>query len=317
MINTGIPQESWDEALIELGGGILQSRAWAQFQADLGRKVVYGQGEGWMWCGSVVEGRGVKYLYVPYGPAVGTGEDWLRSLQAAGKQEGVDFVRFEPIGNISQEALSRGRRIPDMQPSRSWVLDLSSTPEQLRANLSSGNRNIINKSERSGLVLRSSSSERDIKLFLDMLHDTAGKSGFRPHSDKYMTALLATLMPQGATKLFFAGMDGKEVAGAIGFDFGGTRYYAHAASFQQLNKELQAARPLVWHMILDAKAAGLTKFDFWGVAPSDQPNHPWAGLSKFKQSFGGEPVEYAGTYDIPIKSVKYLFYRLVKRILPL
>jgi len=42
-------------------------------------------------------------------------------------------------------------------------------------------------------------------------------------------------------------------------------------------------------MITDAKAKpqGLTAFDYGGVAPDDQPDHPWAGATRFKKSPGG------------------------------
>ena len=37
-------------------------------------------------------------------------------------------------------------------------------------------------------------------------------------------------------------------------------------------------------------------------------------FTKFKQSFGGAPVEYAGTYDIVLKPIKYHFYQLTRRL---
>ena len=63
------------------------------------------------------------------------------------------------------------------------------------------------------------------------------------------------------------------------------------------------------------KEQGIKHFDFWGIAPEGAPDdHPWKGFTKFKQSFGGRPVAYAGTYDIIINPFKYHLYQLVRKI---
>ena len=67
-------------------------------------------------------------------------------------------------------------------------------------------------------------------------------------------------------------------------------------------------------MIFDAKAAGKKIFDFWGITTSEDPKDPWYGFSKFKKSFGGYQIDYAGTYDLPINKVKYLAYSLLRPI---
>ena len=40
-------------------------------------------------------------------------------------------------------------------------------------------------------------------------------------------------------------------------------------------------------------------FRFWGIAPTDDPDHERAGYNRFKRSFGGQVKEYAGTWDLP------------------
>ena len=41
-------------------------------------------------------------------------------------------------------------------------------------------------------------------------------------------------------------------------------------------------------------------------APTDDPQHPWAGPTLFKKGFKGKRVEYVGDYDLPVSP----FYRL-------
>jgi lipid II:glycine glycyltransferase (peptidoglycan interpeptide bridge formation enzyme) len=58
----------------------------------------------------------------------------------------------------------------------------------------------------------------------------------------------------------------------------------------------------------------MTSFDLWGVAPSDDVKHKWAGISKFKKGFGGTTIQYLGTYDIPLNNIKYKLYKAYCRI---
>ena len=59
----------------------------------------------------------------------------------------------------------------------------------------------------------------------------------------------------------------------------------------------------------DARHPGAHTFDFWAIAPTDDPDHKLAGYTRLKRSFGGQVEEYAGTWDLPIHAVKYPLYR--------
>ncbi len=57
-------------------------------------------------------------------------------------------------------------------------------------------------------------------------------------------------------------------------------------------------------MIMDAKEKGLAWFDLFGTAPEGAgPEHEWYGFTSFKKSFGGSPVSFAGTWDLPCPRV--------------
>ena len=80
-------------------------------------------------------------------------------------------------------------------------------------------------------------------------------------------------------------------------------------------KRLPATIALLVEAIFDAKENGIKYFDFWGIAPDDAPkSHPWYGFTKFKKSFGGQPVHFAGTYDIVENPAKYHLYQLTRKI---
>ena len=53
-----------------------------------------------------------------------------------------------------------------------------------------------------------------------------------------------------------------------------------------------------------------------GIAPENAPNHPWAGVTRFKLGFGGRAVDYPGTFDLPLNRLWYTLYSLVRRARP-
>ena len=288
---------------------MLQGRPWAQFQQALGQQIVWAEGEGWSWLGTVTKGRGVHYLYAAYGPSVVSKDGLvgaLASLKAAAKVLDLDFVRCEPIGVTDEVVAQSGlRRVKMIQPQHSLIVDLTQDEEQLRAALSSSHRNTINGAERRELTLRSSTDMADLDSFLELTHATARDRGILPHPDSYYRTMLEVLMPLGAAKLFLAEHEGRPVSVSIALDYEGTRGYAHTGNDPEARK-LRATAPLVWAMMLDAKQQGMARFDLWGIAPEGAPKgHSWAGFTEFKRAFGGTEVAYSGTWELPLKQAKY------------
>jgi lipid II:glycine glycyltransferase (peptidoglycan interpeptide bridge formation enzyme) len=54
---------------------------------------------------------------------------------------------------------------------------------------------------------------------------------------------------------------------------------------------------LQWQAIRDAKAANCSSYDFFGIPPNEDPNHPMAGLYRFKTGFGGKIIHRPGSWD--------------------
>jgi lipid II:glycine glycyltransferase (peptidoglycan interpeptide bridge formation enzyme) len=71
---------------------------------------------------------------------------------------------------------------------------------------------------------------------------------------------------------------------------------------------------LQWEAIKAAKTAGCRTYDFYGIPPVEDPDHPMAGLYRFKTGFGGQLRHYAGCWDIPFRPVLYRLYRLAERL---
>jgi lipid II:glycine glycyltransferase (peptidoglycan interpeptide bridge formation enzyme) len=120
-------------------------------------------------------------------------------------------------------------------------------------------------------------------------------------------------MLRNAATLYIADYEDTPIAVAFVFDSKDTRTYAHAAADDTYRK-LNAGTAIVGQMILDAKTAGLQFVDLYGIADSDDPHHPWAGFTKFKKSFGGEPITYPGAWDLPLRPLQYWTYRVYQSL---
>jgi len=307
----------WDELQKSLGASILQSSVWAQFQESLGRSTYFEWSNHWSWVGYEHSLKGVRYLFLPYGPtATLNSQEALSSVVALAKNEKFDFVRIEPMGKFTQEDLINvgAEKVAEVEPEYTQVIDLGLDEQQLRRGLNSGHRNLINGTQRRGLVIETSQKDEDFEEFLKMLHDTARRAKVKFHNDDYFWAIKKLLEPKGYAKLYVARTQQGLVAAALFYDYNGVRYYAHAGAYQALNRQLNGSVSLLWQAIVDAKNANMTSFDLWGIAPNENQKHKWAGISKFKKGFGGTAIQHLGTYDIPINDTKYKLYKAYRKL---
>lgn len=311
--------DTWDENIIKLGGSILQSQSWSDFQRSQGVKTHLLSGNNWSCLLIERTQKGFKYLYAPYGPVIsgGSATETLQVIKSTAVDLKFDFVRLEPVGQISESDLvnagaSRSSAMT-VNPVATQLIDLYKTEEDLEGELHNGHRRYIRAASRSGIEISQTTDPHAIEDFLAMLRDTTAHDKFRAHPDEYYQALAAQLFPTDAAKLFFASHAGQKVAGVMVFDFGDTRAYAHAAAFQALNRPLRGGLYLAWQIILNAKQAGFKTFDFWGIAPNDDPSHPLAGVTLFKTRFGGQTKHFIGAWDLPVRKNRFRMYQTIQK----
>ncbi|MGY2743264.1 lipid II:glycine glycyltransferase FemX [Pseudarthrobacter sp. O4] len=300
----------------------LQSPPWADFQRALGRTVHEKSGPGWSFLAVEETNPAGKLLYAPYGPVASTLEAFdaaLAALTDLARSRGAVFVRIEPVGAglpAPAAAVLRSRGLQpapaNQQPELSWIVDLDRDFKDVLADMKPVNRNLYRNIHKKGVTFRSSQDPAEVSVLLDFLHMTAARNGFKPQSDEYLSQVARSLMPAGAATLFIAELEGTPIAAALAYDSADTRTYAHAA-LDDTHRKLSAGIPLLVTLIADARDKGLKHVDLWGVAPEDQPDHKWAGFTVFKKSFGGRGVAYPGTWDLPVRKLRYGAYQLARR----
>jgi lipid II:glycine glycyltransferase (peptidoglycan interpeptide bridge formation enzyme) len=319
-------RKTWEAALLGCKEpSFLQSSSWGDFQEEIGHKVfrlgIYDGAELSGIAQLMVQRSKVgKFLYCPGGPIFSAPELeelelFKQYLVELGKKEKADFVRLDPRVVNSQEKLAFERAgfksIGEYtQPQCTTLLDLTKTEEQLLANMSDSTRYNIGMTKRRGVVVRQG-GDSEITIFLDMLRTTSKKHSLTlPKEHNYHRKQFEVLNAAGLMRLFIAEYESKPTAAALVVFYGDRAYYLHAGNSYDFPK-LRAPYLLVWNSIVVAKSAGLKKFDFWGVAETDDPKHEWAGITKFKLSFGGEKVCYDPPLDLPLSN-RYLLMKAVE-----
>ncbi|MDZ7587561.1 MAG: peptidoglycan bridge formation glycyltransferase FemA/FemB family protein, partial [Patescibacteria group bacterium] len=63
---------------------------------------------------------------------------------------------------------------------------------------------------------------------------------------------------------------------------------------------------LQWAAILAAKQKGMDRYNFWGIAPTDNLRHRFSGVTLFKKGFGGQRIDYMPAHDLIIRSGYWL-----------
>ncbi len=298
---------------------VLQTDIWATFQRELGKTVHTVSGTGWSFVAIVESSLLGPSLYCPYGPVAEDPRslaEALAALQDLARTNNAFYVRVEPVntddGTDIDEVL-RGlglRPAPlDVQPRHSWLIDLQEEPKKILAGMRSSNRNVYRNVGKKGVSIRSSRDPQDIEILIGFLAKTAEEREFTSHSADYLRTAARVLMPAGAAELYIAELtDHGPIAAALTYDTPDERVYAHAAADDDFRK-LSAGVAVVVQLLLDAHNREVPSADMWGVAPPDQPDHKWAGFTRFKQSFGGAGVTYTGTWDLPVASLRYRLYR--------
>ncbi len=297
----------------------LQSFEWGEFQEKTGNKVFHigVEDEGKIAAVATLIKKniplGMSYFFCPRGPVLVTHNleliTQIRNLlfgeiKKLAKKEKVIFLRFEPSEEFQVPSSKlRVARTIDVEPSKTSILDLTKTEDELLKAMHQKTRYNIRLAEKKGVEIIEAGKD-DFEKFWQVMQETKDRDGFRLHDKEHYRKMLEI----DFQKLFLAKYDGKIIAGIIAAFFGDTAVYVHGASSNQ-HRETMAPYLLQWHVIKKAKTEGFKYYDFYGTDESK-----WPGVTRFKQGFGGSEVVYPGTFDAVFARVWYDVYRIARRI---
>jgi vancomycin resistance protein VanK len=202
------------------------------------------------------------------------------------------------------------------QPQYNFVIPLrdadgnARTEEDVLKGMNQQWRRNIKKADKAGVEVTVGGSD-DLKLFHDLYVHTAERDGFTPRPLAYFRTMVDALSAEETDRitLHLARHEGDLVAATIAIRVGGHAWYSYGASSTE-KRDVRGSNAVQWAMIRAALEADADVYDLRGITDTLDADDSHVGLIQFKVGTGGEAVEYAGEWDLPINRVIYKAFDL-------
>ena len=259
-----------------------------------------------------------SHLLVPGGPVI----DWedkklvsifLKKLKEIAAQEKVWFVRVRPEIKDSEDSKKLFKDLGfvsapmHLHAENTWILDISKTEDELLKNMRKSTRYLIKKSLNLGLNLEISKDPKSASILFDLQKETAQRHKFVGFPKKLFESEIESFVKDDNAAVFICSKDKTVLAAAIIIFYGDTAYYHFSGSVSRFS-EIPFSYFLQWQIIKEAKKRGVKYYNFWGIAPNNDPHHRFAGVTLFKTGFGGERIDWLHAHDLPTSLFYWLTY---------
>lgn len=264
-----------------------------------------------------IQARRGTYTHIRQGPVFLPGHEcdsavWqlvLEYIKTTPLYKKALFIRANPMLERSNETeslmKSKGFKeapIHAMDAQLCWVLPLNKNEDELLQGMRKTTRYLVRQAQKQAIRIVESN---DIAAFSRLYKMTSSRHGFVQHSG---IEVEYELFARENKALLLLGYAGNELLSAAIIIFHADQaIYHHGAS---ISSKIPVSYVLQWEAIRRAKSRGCRIYNFWGIAPQDNPKHPWSGLTLFKQGFGGEPRSFMSAYDLPLSSLYVLPYTI-------
>jgi hypothetical protein len=290
--------DAWDAALEELATSqppLLQTWAWGEVQARAGWSVERVHLRGAVASVQVRAVGPLREAYVPRGPVPATGAA-VEQLVGWARARKVARLRVEPEAppDLAAELRALGFEPGSpTQPAHTSIVKLRPADELVRT-FKHGRRYNIRAGLKRGVVVEEGKDAAELERQSAAVERRESIS--LPTKGYY--ELLLNLLPWCRTYIARHPHTGEALAAVLVARHAGRGYHLFAGR-SGAHPELMANDLAYWEAMTRCAAAGCRDYDLWGMPPPGAgPDHPWHGLGFFKAEFNGEPVAYAGAWEI-------------------
>ncbi len=267
------------------------------------------------------------HLIIPGGPIINWQDKklvtvFLNEIKDLSRKENAWFVRVRPEIKDSLESQELFKSLGfvsapmHLHAENTWILDISKPEEVLLAGMRKSTRYLIKRSLNADLKLEISKAPKSAKILFDLQKETAKRHKFVGFSQKLFESEIESFVKDDNAAVFICRKNKIVLAAAIIIFYGDTAYYHFSGSTSKFS-EIPFSYFLQWQIIKEARNRGIKYYNFWGIAPNNNPKHRFAGVTLFKTGFGGERIDWLHAHDLPISPLywsTYLF-ETVRRIL--
>lgn len=321
-------KEAWEKFLtIYQDANFLQSFNWGTFHERLGKTIRrIGFFEGKKLVGVMLaileKAKRATYLTVPGGPLINWESKeqvqiFRKTIEEIAKKEGAAFIRVRPQifeteknSNLFKKLGFRSAPM-HLHAELTSQLDLNKTEDQILSEMRKSTRYEIKKAIKLGTKIKTSQNPIDIDEFYKLQAETARRQDFVPFDKRFLKEQFAIFAKDDQAILYTAFMNKVKLAQGFIIFYGQEADYHYGASTED-GRKYPGAYLIQWEAIKEAKKRGLSRYNLWGVAPEQEKDHRFYGVSVFKRGFGGEDLEYLHARDLIINPILYKINWLIE-----
>lgn len=328
LVNNIEDKEDWESFVLSKNPKtFLQSWNWGETNKLLGKKIFrlgFFKGDKLVGVCLVIKELAKRgpYFVIPGGPLIEWSKKaivsiFLKQIKNLSQKEGVWFVRIRPelIDNPENKIFIKRLGFISspmhLHAENTWVLDIKKSDTELLKGMRKTTRYLVKKSLDMGLIFGQTSDPDSAKILARLQRETVERHKFVGFSEDLFRAQLLTFAKDGQAKLYFCRLGKRVLAAAMIIFYGKYAYYHHGAS-DKLALKIPASYFLQWKIIQEAKMRGCSYYNFWGIAPTDDPRHRFAGVTLFKKGFGGERIDWLHAHDLPLTPLYWITFAFEK-----
>lgn len=179
-------------------------------------------------------------------------------------------------------------------------------------------RRNIKKADKAGVevtAVDARDGDQALRAAVDRFHvlylETAERDRFTPRPVGYFHRMAEAMSADDPERIrfYFGEHEGELVASTLMVRVGVHVWYSYGAS-STAKRDVRGSNAVQWQMLRDALAVGAEAYDLRGIAPTLDSEDHHVGLVQFKVGTGGEVVEYAGEWDLPLRRPLYTAFDL-------
>ncbi len=254
------------------------------------------------------------YLTVAGGPIL----DWHSSqttqilktafayLKKLARKENCWFVRIRPQVEQSQKVEQMVQNLGlvtapmHLSADLTLELDLDQTEDEILMQMRKNTRYYIRRAKRDGVKIKKFTDSDKIQEFYDYQIYLAEKHDFVPFSYEFLLNQFETFAADNQVQLINSYSEEDQLLASAFIIFYNQEAVYHYGISTPKNRDLPGSYAVQWAAIKEAKQRDCQTYNFWGVAPKDEPEHRFAGVSMFKSGFGGQRIQYLPAHDLPV-----------------
>ncbi len=305
---------------------ILQTKEWADFKASQGFEILKVDD-------LFVHKRNLPYnqnfLYLPEISSQYLTAQNMDQIKNLARQQNSIFARVEFIDGFSDNAdkiiRSFGfiKAFEQVQPKWRHVIDISKSEGEILKQMKPKGRYNIRLAERHKVKIENYKMEDLVKneklksnvigTFYNLVTKTVERERISGRSREYFEKMFDIFSDTDYLGTYIASYSGKPLAASLISFYGDTASYLYGGSSSE-HREVMAPYAMHWRIMRDAKTRGMKKYDMLGRAKPGNEKSKWAGVTRFKEQFGGDAIEVLGSYDFINKSLLYRVFKFLEKI---